>query len=78
MNYTIATTKDLTTDQTLDFGRNGQFYTVSLYDSNGNGTTINILDNNQANSLYLKLASYIINGYYNFDDRLKILRDYGK
>lgn len=78
MNYTIATTKDLATDQVLDFGRNGQFYTVGLYDSNGNGTTINILDDNQANSLYLKLASYIINGYYNFDDRLQVLREYGK
>lgn len=78
MNYTIAKTKDLATDQVLYFGKNGQFYTVGLYDNNGNGTTINILDDNQANSLYLKLASYIINGYYNFDDRLQVLREYGK
>ena len=78
MNYTIATTKDLATDQVLDFGKNGQFYTVSLYDSNGNGTTVKVLDENQAESIYLKLASYIINGYYNFDYRLQVLREYGK
>ena len=78
MNYTIATTKDLATDQVLDFGKNGQFYTVSLYDSNGNGTTINILNHNQAESIYLKLASYIINGYYDFNHRLQVLREYGK
>lgn len=76
MNYTIATTKDLITDQTLIFGRNGQFYTVGLYDSHGNGTTLNILDDKQANSIYLKLASYIINSYYSFSDRLKVLREY--
>lgn len=78
MNYTIATTKDLATDQSLTFGKNGQYYTIGLYDSNGNGTTINILNNNQAESIYLKLASYIINGYYNFDDRLQVLKNYGK
>lgn len=78
MNYTIAKTKDLATDQVLYFGKNGQFYTVGLYDNNGNGTTINILDDNQAERIYLKLASYIINGYYNFDDRLQVLREYGK
>ena len=78
MNYTIATTKDLATDQVLDFGKNGQFYTVSLYDSNGNGTTINIADDNQAKSIYLKLMGYIINGYYSFDYRLQVLKNYGK
>ncbi len=76
MNYTVAKMKDLVTDQVLEFGRNGQFYTVGLYDSNGNGTTVNILDDNQAESIYLKLASYIINSYYSFDDRLKVLRKY--
>ena len=78
MNYTIATTKDLATDQVLYFGKKGQFYTVGLYDSNRNGTTINILNDNQAKSIYLKLASYIINGYYSFDDCLQVLREYGK
>ena len=78
MNYTIATTKDLATDQVLDFGKNGQFYTVSLYDNNGNGTTINILNHNQAESIYLELVSYIINGYYDFNHRLQVLREYGK
>lgn len=78
MNYTIATTKDLATDQVLDFGQNGQFYTVGLYDSDGNGTTINILSHKQAKSIYLELVNYIINSYYDFNHRLKILRDYGK
>lgn len=78
MNYTIATTKDLATDQVLDFGKNGQYYTIGLYDNNGNGTTINIADDNQAKNIYLKLASYIIDGYYSFDYRLQVLREYGK
>lgn len=78
MNYTIATTKDLATDQSLTFGKDGQYYTIGLYDSNGNGTTINILDDKQAKSIYLKLASYIIDGYYSFNDRLQVLKNYGK
>ena len=78
MNYTIATTKDLSTDQVLDFGKDGQYYTIGLYDNNGNGTTVKVLDDNQAESIYLKLVGYIINGYYNFDDRLQVLKNYGK
>ena len=78
MNYTIATTKDLSTDQSLTFGKDGQYYTIGLYDNNGNGTTINILNHNQAESIYLELVSYIINGYYSFDDRLQVLKNYGK
>lgn len=78
MNYTIAKTKDLSTDQSLTFGKDGQYYTIGLYDNNGNGTTVKVLDDNQAKSIYLKLASYIINGYYNFDDRLQVLKNYGK
>ena len=78
MNYTIATTKDLSTDQVLDFGKNGQYYTIGLYDSNGNGTTINIADDKQAKSIYLELVSYIINSYYDFNHRLQVLREYGK
>ena len=78
MNYTIATTKDLSTDQVLDFGKDGQYYTIGLYDNNGNGTTVKVLDDNQAESIYLKLASYIINGYYDFNHRLQVLREYGK
>ena len=78
MNYTIAKTKDLATDQSLTFGKDGQYYTIGLYDNNGNGTTVKVLDDNQAKSIYLKLASYIINGYYSFDDRLQVLKNYGK
>ena len=78
MNYTIATTKDLATDQNLTFGKDGQYYTIGLYDNNGNGTTVKVLDDNQAKNIYLKLVGYIINGYYNFDDRLQVLKNYGK
>ena len=78
MNYTIATTKDLATDQSLTFGKDGQYYTIGLYDSNGNGTTVKVLDDNQAESIYLKLVGYIINGYYSFDYRLQVLTNYGK
>lgn len=78
MNYTIATTKDLATDQSLTFGKDGQYYTIGLYDNNGNGTTVKVLNHNQAESIYLELVSYIINSYYDFNHRLKILRDYGK
>ena len=78
MNYTIAKTKDLATDQSLTFGKDGQYYTIGLYDNNGNGTTVKVLDDNQAESIYLKLVGYIINGYYNFNDRLQVLKNYGK
>ena len=78
MNYTIAKTKDLATDQSLTFGKDGQYYTIGLYDNNGNGTTINILNHNKEENIYLEIVSYIIDGYYSFNDRLKILRDYGK
>ena len=78
MNYTIATTKDLATDQSLTFGKDGQYYTIGLYDNNGNGTTVKVLNHNQAESIYLELVSYIINSYYDFNHRFKIIRDYGK
>jgi len=73
MNYTMLTCQDLATGQVLDIVKNGSIYNVE-FTNKETFITIGFKTIDEAKEKYLKIIDCFITGYYNFEQRVEILR----
>ena len=76
MHYTITEMNDLAGSQRLLLNKKGNQYEVGLYNRSTSTYKYRIFDTQEeAEAKFLCLASCIIRGIYNYEDRVKILED---
>lgn len=72
MYYTIASLEDVAGNQTIDFNKNGNEYTVSMYNKGTkescSKTYKNFVD---AEYVYMKFVRVVLEGIYSFEERKK-------
>lgn len=72
MYYTIASLEDMAGNQTIDFDKDGNKYTVSIYNKgtkeNCSKTYKNFVD---AEYVYMKFVRAVLEGLYSFEERKK-------
>ena len=74
MAYSIVTMKDLQFNQIIEIVKEGNTYNVDFTDKN-TFITKKFRTLEEAQQVYLKIASYIIQGLYTFEQRAKELTD---
>ena len=73
MNYTILSCKDYQTGQIIDIIKDGNTYNIE-FANEGQFFTIKVKTKEEAQDKYLKIIKCFINGHYNFNDRIKIIK----
>lgn len=75
MNYTLLHTEDYQTEQSASIVKNGNTYSVDLYDKKSNTfVRKNVRTKEEAQDLYNKIIDCFINGWYTFELRADILK----
>lgn len=76
MNYTIVTLEAVGRDSILDISKDGNQYTVGIYDRESHSSatkTFKTID--EAEKVFMRFASYFIKGMYSTSDRMEMLRN---
>lgn len=75
MNYTIATTRDITTGQEVDFDKSGNKYVVNLVNKEtGEKASKQFDTNEQGAAAYMKIVEAFLTGCYSWEDRAGFLK----
>lgn len=74
MYYTIAVLEDVHNGQKFEFNKNGNEYTISLYDEeSGVYVTKDYKTNEGAIKVYQRLMEAVLTGCYSFEQRKQFL-----
>ena len=79
MNYTIAVTDEIGGDLKLEFGRNGNQYTVGLYNTETKDYTHrNCTSYGEAIHIYCKMVDLIVRSFGSEQYKRDFLQTYGR
>lgn len=74
MNYTIAVLEEVHTGFTMDYGKNGNRYYITIHDKeSGIYRSREFVEFDDAIRVLGKLSEAVYGNLYSFDDRVKIL-----
>lgn len=72
MYYTIASLEDMAGNQTVDFNKDGNKYTVSMYNKGTKESCSKTYKNfADAEYVYMKFVRAVLEGLYSFEERKK-------